>query len=423
DEATPEPTVIDNETPSLGRASVAEVEAPARMARMPEPLPAVEASDHGEGLARPGEGGESASDDDVADDDEEDLHGYRAQGVEDEVGEDEGADLTSVPSTPGWRRAAYAFAGSLSTATSGARSAVHRVATAVKTKKESSRRTTGPKRTTAPPPGGAIRTRGRRVVREATGRLRRQHPGQDRDVDVEVTTTPRRGDKRRALFSGVVGVMAVCAVYFASQKIKGATEAETPVADPAVVAAAGPSSAPLDDDVAAPPGGAAPPSAAVATVDVPLFGATPLSTTEVVPVPPEFARPGEVPEEAPEAAAAEAEAPGKSYGALKMEWGVGEVENPTVLRLKMDGKVEGIVGEETSTGFKVVVPGRKSVSSTSGLARKDKRLTAVDVVNYPDRSEVTLRFRKDVPAFVAKAQGKRLIIHISTPGKKSRKKR
>jgi len=396
EETTPEPTVIDNEpTPSLGRASVSEVPAE-RVARIPEPAPAaVEASD------------------DVVDDEDDDLHGYRAQGVEDDD-EDEAIEAAAAPA--GWLRAASAFAErlkpTLSTAQSGARSAVGKVAAAVQQRRA---KPAGPKRTTAPPPGGGLRSQGRRVVRDPKGRLRRQHRD---EVEVEDQAPAPKGDKRRALFSAVLGVMAVFAIYFASQKIKGAGE-ETPGADPASATSA---EAEVPGGASAPPSGVAPGQNPVASAQVPLFGATPMSTTEAVPVPPQFAKPGELPAEDPAAEDEGAEAePAKSYGALETDWGVGEITNPTVLRLKMDGKVEGIVGKETATGFTVVVPGRKSVSNAAGLARKDKRLTSVNVVNYPDRAEITLRFRKDVPAFLAKVQGKRLIIHISTPPKKRRR--
>ncbi len=397
EETTPEPTVIDNEpTPSLGRASVSEVPAE-RVARMPAPAPAaVEASDE------------------LDDEEDEDLHGYRAQGADDEEDEEEAIEAAAAPA--GWLRAASAFADrlkpTLTTAQSGARSAVGKVAAAVQQRRA---KPAGPKRTTAPPPGGALRTQGRRVVRDPKGRLRRQHR---EEAEVEEKGTAPKGDKRRALFSGVLGVMAVFAIYFASQKIKGGGD-ETPNADPATATSAAPE---VPGGAPAPEMGVAPGQNPVATADVPLFGATPLSTTEAVPVPPQFAKPGELPAEEPadDAEGAPAE-PAKTFGALETEWGVGEITNPTVLRLKMDGNVEGIVGKETATGFTVVVPGRKSVSNAAGLARKDKRLTSVNVVNYPDRAEITLRFRKDVPAFLAKVQGKRLIIHISTPDKKRRR--
>ena len=161
-----------------------------------------------------------------------------------------------------------------------------------------------------------------------------------------------------------------------------------------------------------------------------VFGATPLSTTEPVPVPPDpdAAAPGDA-----EGDAAPSGEPDKADKPVHLDkdWGVGEVTDPTVLRLKMDGNIDGITGSETATGFTIVVPGRKSISSAAGFKAKDKRLDTVNVVNYPDRAEITLLFKKDVPAFLARAEGKRLTIEIATtkkvadekPSSKKRKKK
>jgi hypothetical protein len=84
----------------------------------------------------------------------------------------------------------------------------------------------------------------------------------------------------------------------------------------------------------------------------------------------------------------------------------------------MDGTIEGISGSEGATGFTLVVPGRKSVSSASGLARKDKRIESVDVVNFPDRCEITVRFKSEVPAFLARFKDKNLLIEVGADGSK-----
>ena len=108
-------------------------------------------------------------------------------------------------------------------------------------------------------------------------------------------------------------------------------------------------------------------------------------------------------------------------GNLQKEWGVGEVADPVELSVKMDGEIDGISGTETATGFTITVPGRKSTSSASGLCRKHKRCEAVNVVNYPDRAEVTLQFKGEVPAFVARAKGKRLLIELAGDSVKGKK--
>ena len=72
----------------------------------------------------------------------------------------------------------------------------------------------------------------------------------------------------------------------------------------------------------------------------------------------------------------------------------------------------GFAGAEGATGFTLVVPNRKSVSSAAGLGRKDKRIDSVNVVNFPDRCEITVHFKGDVPPYLAKAQDKTLLIEV-----------
>jgi hypothetical protein len=267
-----------------------------------------------------------------------------------------------------------------------------------------------PKRKTAPPPSGALRSEGKRLVRDRAA---------EASDEAAAPETPPKNDRKRAVFGAVLGVLAVLAIYFVSSNIsQNADESEAAVAAAEAELAAG-------DGVEAAPVANAPVAAAgeIPTAEVPLFGATPLSTTEPVPVPPD---PGAASDAsgADEPAADEDGEPAKAIH-LDKEWGVGEVTDPTVFRLKMDGNIDGITGNETATGFTVTVPGRKSISSASGFKRKDKRLDSVNVVNYPDRAEVTLLFKKDVPAFLAKVKGKRLIIELATskPKKKSSDKK
>ena len=280
-----------------------------------------------------------------------------------------------------------------------------------------------PKRTTAPPPSGALRSQGKRLVRErlapALRKQSKRSPGVDdapeSEAHEEVAEAPRN-DRKRAIFGAVIGVLAVLAIYFVSSRLKG--EAPEATADATTTAA------PAAATPAASQG-----QGAVATANVPLFGATPMSTMEPVPAPPApgeaaGAGPGGGDEAPPEAGNDEGAKPDTAkFGKLEAEWGVGEVNEPTVFRFKFDGKLEGITGSETANGFTITVPAHKSVSSAAGMSRRDKRLRDVNVVNYPDRAEITFAFKKEVPAFVARTRGKRLIIDIATKKKKSKKKK
>lgn len=277
----------------------------------------------------------------------------------------------------------------------------------------------GPKRMTAPPPSGALRSDGRKLFRQV------RNSAADDVSDVEA---PVKSDvSRKAVGAAIFGALLVLGGYvFVSQSGQKAPTAEPALAAQSLASTAEPASPDADVPV---PGGA------VATANVPLFGATPLSTTEPIPAPPSdaaavVAASAEVPEEPPappagldaavgdgegsDAGAADgasgASAPGSA--ALRKSWGVGEVHDPVSLKLTMDGDVSGFSGSEGDSGFTLVIPGRKSVSSASGLARKDKRIESLNVVNYPDRAEVTVRFKDDVPAFAVKSSGNRVSIDI-----------
>ena len=387
-ETTPEPTVIDNEcepTPSIGRVSMNLSQRPARVARRPRSA---------EADARP-------------------AHDEAVPASEPGIG----ADVEEVaPAGPSMQQRVGAMAAKLAptikSASDGARGAIGSLLATVRKKrqerKEQSKQARAPRRQTAPPPSGALRSDGRRgLIRDVNNRS-------EAEVVPEPVPEPKR-DRKKAAFGAVLGVLAVLAIYFVSSHLSKDSSAGVD-ADPAVAAA---------ND--APKTAALPPAAGASlpTANVPLFGATPLSTTEPVPVPPE-------PGSAQEAESADQGDASNSPGdegnaangaALDTEWGVGEVSDPTVLRLKMDGKIDGFHASETATGFTLTVPNRKSISSAAGFKRKDKRIDSVNVVNYPDRAEVSVMFKKDVPAFSANVSGKRLIIEIATSKKKKKKKK
>jgi hypothetical protein len=294
----------------------------------------------------------------------------------------------------------------LASARRGAGRAARRLAGVVRRRRDGrAEREDSPRRMTAPPPTGALRSTGRRLVREPLET--------DGDMDGEAPATGRPGrNRRRALAGALLGLLATVVVYVAASEL-GQRGARAP-------AAVGASDAARPAPVAQPAAPAV--ASAVATAEVPLFGPTPLSTTEPVPAPPpgvehETPEDGEPPgkqaaDKAPDALPiVEPDADAKPPS-LQREWGVGEVLDPVVLKIKMDGDIVGIAGSEGSSGFTIVVPDRKSVSSASALARKDKRIEAVNVVNYPDRAEVTVQFKGEVPPYLAKADGKRLVIEI-----------
>ncbi|MBW2454679.1 MAG: PilZ domain-containing protein [Deltaproteobacteria bacterium] len=398
-ETTPEPAVIDtesaqaeeypiDETPSMHSSAAVSAAPPAARPRISRPAP--EARDR------------------FADHESEDDGSLEA------AADDSEQELSESP--PPVTRMAVARVGALAkklgpplaSAGAGARSMMGKLIGAIRARREAKREQRAartPKRTTAEPPSGVLRSDGRRLVRDQRAS----------DPSPEPEPPPAPSTRKRTVFGALIGIMAVLAIYFGSSHLSqqqniGRDGAAAAPGD-GVPALAAP--APMQ-----PNPGAATQGGAVATANVPLFGATPMSTTEAVPVPPDpNAEPG-----AGAAQAADEEDKSKAKTMhLDKEWGMGAIHNPTILRLKLDGKLDGISGTETATGFKIVVPGRKSVSSAAGLARRDKRLSDVNVVNFPDRAEINVQFKGEVPPFVAKAKGKRLIIEIGGVEKKKKK--
>jgi len=158
------------------------------------------------------------------------------------------------------------------------------------------------------------------------------------------------------------------------------------------------------------------------TANVPLFGPTPLSTIETVPVPAPSALASAAPSAAPNA-----QPPGDEPSAddndkpLLKEWGQGTPSHAVTFKIKMDGAIEGVHGSSGANGFTVDVPNHRYVGSATDYAKKDKRLSAVNVVNTSHGCEITVQFRGDVPAYMVKAKGERLEIALGKETKVAKK--
>jgi hypothetical protein len=267
-----------------------------------------------------------------------------------------------------------------------------------------------PRRTTAPPPSGFLKADGRRLVRD------RDDAGQSA-VEAPESPVPLRSKRKAALLGSMLGLLAILSLFAGYRLFGSMSNASAPAAPETVATVA-----------TAPPAAEPPPAAAsgVPTAAVPLFGATPLSTTEPVP-PPAAEAPAAPP---PEGAVAqqngddgddEADGDDAQDAAAKpgqKEWGQGSVRNPIVLKLKMDGDIAGLTGAAGAMGFTVSLPGRRSLSSATELARKDKRIASIQVVNNPQGAEVSVQFKNGVPAYLARAKGSRLEIVLGSEGRK-----
>ncbi len=254
-----------------------------------------------------------------------------------------------------------------------------------------------PRRMTAPPPGGALKADGKRLVRD------------DGEDDESMTPPPATKNKKAALMGTGLGLLAVLVVFGITRFVamRNAIPAE-PLAQssaPALPAAPGA----LD-------------TSAVGTANIPLFGATPLSTTEPVPT----AAPSASADANDPAPQAGNEEPGngddegggdadKAEGTK--EWGEGNVRSPTKIAIKLDGDVEGFNGAKGAMGFTIVLPGRRALSNSGELQKKDKRLATFQIANKPNGAEITLQFKDGVPAYLARAKGNKLEIMLGTEGK------
>lgn len=263
-----------------------------------------------------------------------------------------------------------------------------------------------PRRTTAPPPSGVLKAEGRKLIREENFEPQNVPP---------VLPSKFRPSKRLAgAVGGVVGIALVATLAITRTHAPDTAGSTLTDAAPTILEP----TSPMEPPVAADP-------AAAVIAKVPLYGATPLSTVEVVPPPaPELAQAplvaqdplaaGNVPPLQDLAGAA-------SAGAQKIDvadkphnktWARGAVKRPKVLRIKMDGEIEHIEGKTSARAMTIRIPERRSSTKAAGLSKRDSRIEAASLDNSEGGSEVVLTFRDRVPAFHVEAKGDELEIAL-----------
>jgi hypothetical protein len=268
----------------------------------------------------------------------------------------------------------------------------------------------GPRRTTAPAPSGVLHASGKHVVRE----------GIDGD-DAPDFAPPRRKLRRAALVAlggagGLALVLTVVALRKPATPPPGATASSADAtAAASLVAAPGDNSNP-----------------AGLHAQVPLFGPTPLSTTEPVSQSPAAAvalapqpGPGAATAASPvamgadsfvapaaddgqegkadgdESAKASSEKPRSKVGSFVH----GKVSHPVALRLRTDGEITALHGARSPTGFTVSIPGRRALDNGPSLSSRDSRIASVRISNGSKGSDVTFQFKDGVPAYAVRAKG------------------
>ncbi len=231
-------------------------------------------------------------------------------------------------------------------------------------------------RTTAPPPNGALRAEGKRVIRGEGEEL--PPPGFKR------LPIGRKGLAAAAAMTGMllVGSLALRSSEPAHEAapVEVTAVAPAPSADPAALGA----------DPAAM--NAMPTAAMPANVAPQAQAANPMEPTTP--------------------ALAMAEAPRHEPSIF----GNPDVRRGNVLRLRLDGSVDRILGASEPTGFTVVVPGRKSVEVASPLAEKDERIASIRVTNVASGAELSVVFKDGVPKYLVRGHGDELEIVLANKG-------
>jgi hypothetical protein len=293
------------------------------------------------------------------------------------------------------------------------------------------------RRTTSPAPGTSTE---KPKLRPQSG---------NSSASLEAVSIPRVSRRTLAIGAGAsIGLVGVLALALRSPSApppgasSSAANAEN-VSEVAAPAAQAPSSA-----SSATPNALATNSDGVVTANVPLFGPTPLATTEPAPlgpVPGSNAAAVEASERADakqslgsqtndESFADESGDDGarssdkdseKSKSNVKPEdvpaWGHGKMHEPTIYRVRLDGPGSKLVGTQEPTGFNVLVPTRKLMESPNAIAKRDERIARVRSNNGDAGAQLSFRFKDEVPSYRVRLRKDYVEVLISASTEKESK--
>jgi hypothetical protein len=290
------------------------------------------------------------------------------------------------------------------------------------------------RRTTAPAPEGPVSIEGKR--------LRPQNKARESMADVTSAQPAARLTRKRiamgvsaVVLLGTVGAVALSGPSKDAKQASGKSAGNEVAAAEAAPAGSGPTAAaPLAMGLAA---------GSPVSANVPLFGVTPLATTEPAPLgPPPSADTESV--EAAEMAAAKA-ASGQPAadeefpesierapnGATKKgtdgkaanpedvaPWGRGKMHMPTIQRLRLDAPGAEIRGVVDPTGFTVLIPDRKLMEQGAAIAKRDARISRIRTTNIPGGAQLRIAFRDGVPGYRVRLRRDYLELLISAPEEK-----
>ena len=258
------------------------------------------------------------------------------------------------------------------------------------------------RRVTAAAPDGALRASGRKVVRGESEETMEENETFEKDESDAKS-------RRRAKVIGIAGagLMLTLLAFFAIH----AKSSAPPGAEASAIA-----SNEVTTPVAALPKAPGFPgamnSADAVSANVPLFGTTPLSTTE-----PALAASGAPPVPAAAALPPPSDGEGDDDKDAKgsTTYGKGKVAHAKIVRLKMDAPITDLRGVSNGNSVTISLPGRRNVESATNLPKKDKRLASVKAVPKDGGVDVTFTFKDAVPPFLAKASGKMLEMDLGEP--------
>ncbi len=256
------------------------------------------------------------------------------------------------------------------------------------------------KRVTSPPPNGA---------RRASSKTRTDKDTEmNDDIELEESDAAKEKQKKRAKIfaASAAGFLVIMLGVFGLRSRSAPPGAEaTASTDAAPALPAAPVQAP----------GAGPAASGDAvTANVPLFGPTPMSTTEAAAPPVDPTAAAAPP--ADEAAGDEKAEPGDTT------FGKGTVSNPKIARLKFDSPLTELKGSIDKHRVVVFVPGHRNIEPASPLAKRDRRLAGVKAVPKDGGVEVTYTFKSDPPPFEAKIDGKLLVMEMGEADEATAKK-
>lgn len=280
------------------------------------------------------------------------------------------------------------------------------------------------RRTASPVPGGF----GQKSIH-----LRPQGPPSPDAVAPEPASPAKPDRRRKWLIRGGAAAAAGLVAGAVALVLPGA--ATDHVQAPRSIASASAQSAPIAASPAAVPGANQATHAGQVVANVPLFGPTPMATLEPAPLNSALAPEG------PDAVAAREMALAKSVAAAIAPgstdtnsptttkastarpediapWGRGTMKNPLIYTIRLDGPGTVLEGTALRDGFKVTVPGCKTLESPRGFARRDSRFAEVDAINDSHGVKFVWKFDGDVPGYRVRLRDSTIQFLINASGKR-----